>query len=176
MNIQKLHFSCDNTELIQTLRDISDMECLTFVNPKDGYCMYNKFRYGIVYYRDDIPFGYAIWKINLRIPMCTRPYKTAHIHGIFIREPTNEFFTILFRDIQSFCIANNVPNMSLRTIKDTLLFQYCIANGFDYKRTNKGTLFRPVIDVVRRRAFLTFQDPFPDGFMINTLFDSEECN
>jgi hypothetical protein len=48
---------------------------------------------------------------------------------------------------------------------------FCFDNNFTLKTTDKGTIFRPVVQVLQRKANLVIEDPFVDGFMIHTLFE-----
>lgn len=170
MSIQKIQFAHDSRELIQTLRDISDLELLTYENRTVGYCIYKKFRHGIVYYKDGIPYGYCIWRVKLRTPMITRPYRTAHILGIFVRTPTPDFYKMVINDVYSFCIVNNVPNMSLCAVHKEFN-AFCYANNFTLKPADKATIFRPIVQVLQRKENLVIEDPFLDGFRIHTLFE-----
>jgi hypothetical protein len=158
-SITKSFISSKNRNSVSGIRRIADIICRGAINPDYIHNAFNKFKKGIVYYREGICVAFCIWKIRTHIYPKGNVIKELHIYLVCAKKSDFSFLGLIMNDVEAECLLHGINMITLypanNDLKDYYIKHGFIMNGgiiddtimvkklniFSIKKTNKTRKF-----------------------------------
>jgi hypothetical protein len=124
----KTNLRANQRQLIAYLRYEAYSICRTVISPDYIRTSFNKFKRGIVYYKDKIPIAFCIWNVKKHI-LFSGIFKELYIYLICGKQLDYKLVPRIIDDVVHFCRKNNIQYITLQPANDTLK-SYYIKCGF----------------------------------------------
>lgn len=144
-NLNRRNLRANQRPLISYLRSKAYSICRTEISYDYIRSVFNKFKKGFVYYQENKPVAFCIWKVSEHISIVDLKlsYRTLYIYLICGIKADYQFVPRILDDVVEYCRKNNIKYISLEPINNKVK-EYYLKCGFketpDMRKNNILTL------------------------------------
>jgi hypothetical protein len=136
-NLIKRSIRADERSLISYLRTEAYSICRTEISYEYIKSVFNKFKHGFVYYKDNKLIAFCIWKVRQYIYL-QHNFKQLYIYLVCGRQLDYRVLPRILDDVVHYCRKNLIEYITLEPVNDVLK-SYYLKNGFKEKDGIDGT-------------------------------------
>jgi hypothetical protein len=127
-NLTKINLRADQRKLISYLRSEAYSICRTEIPYEYIKAVFNKFKNGFVYYKEQIPIAFCIWKVKEHIKIYNN-FKELYIYLICGKQLDYKLVPRIIDDVVHLCRKSNINYITLEPANN-ILKDYYIKCGF----------------------------------------------